>query len=152
VESEVVVPIYGQPKSSALGDVVYTLGDNLKKRILFALFRILNRRIFAFLNVRGKFLVTTVGFLRLGDFYLLLCPGELFYGLGEYVLRAVPGGPHKGCIVSMTNDYASYLYPLAAYYEGGYENEFQLAPRAGSFVAAALRGILAGDRPNREGT
>jgi DNA polymerase III delta prime subunit len=66
----------------------------------------------------GK-VVTEVQAIRLGDLALVSAPGELFAALGVAVEKISPAP--RTIAVGHANDAIGYIYPEAAFAEGGYE-------------------------------
>lgn len=129
-------------------------GPGLKARLRYCLEKLKMRVLLAFLHgvhggdpalthyektPGGWALQTIVHAVALDDVLVLGAPGEIFTGLVEWVFASLPAGvPARTLVVGLTNDYASYLFPRAEYFRGGYETQFQVAPWAGEAVARVM--------------
>jgi hypothetical protein len=79
----------------------------------------------------------------LGELFVILSPGELFFEYGEKLMRFQGEESYaRSMVFAIANDYASYLYPIAEYIKGGYENEFQICPLNGPKVVGKTLKIL----------
>jgi hypothetical protein len=70
-------------------------------------------------------------------------PGELFYTLGEELLKASPCGVYNTLVFQNTHDWVAYLFSLREYMQkGGYEVIPSFSPLSGALVQKEILGLL----------
>jgi hypothetical protein len=143
VMEDVLVPRKSFPTNNTWSEIWRYIRDQFMKSFLFHLFTTLNPKIFAFENLKGKYNHTYAHVLKLGDLFVILSPGELFFEYGEKLMRFRDEKSYPNSMIfAIANDYASYLYPVAEYVKGGYENEFQICPLNGPRIVGRTLRIL----------
>jgi hypothetical protein len=74
---------------------------------------------------------------------IITVPGELFYALGDTLLKASPCGVHNTLIFQNTHDWVAYLFSLREYIQkGGYEVIPSFSPLSGVYVQKEVLGLL----------
>lgn len=74
---------------------------------------------------------------------IITVPGELFYALGDKLLKSSPCGVQNTLVFQNTQDWVAYLFPLKEYMQkGGYEVIPSFSPLSGSFVQEEVLKLL----------
>lgn len=134
-------------RSNSPRDLLRYLGLNLKYNFLKGLLLLSHGSANALASLvkiqgeRGYFLQTWIQVVTLDDFTILCSPGETFTSIRDGIYQKVVDSSQM-MMIGFANDYASYLFPLGVLYEGGYEPQFQFAPRAGDVVKNELLKLL----------
>ena len=140
---KISIPTESIKLSSNFKDIMKYISDQFYKKLLLWLFSFVNSEILGFMNIEDNHHRSYCHVVQLGDLFLVLSPGEMFYEYGQRLMRH-NGGKYYGStlIFGLANDYSSYLYPVQEFAKGGYENVFQLAPKAGPYIVGALLRML----------
>lgn len=76
---------------------------------------------------------------------IITVPGELFFALGEILLRSSPSGYNNTLIFQNTQDWVAYLFSLREYIEeGGYEVTPSFSPVCGHYVHREILRLING--------
>jgi hypothetical protein len=74
---------------------------------------------------------------------ILTVPGELFFALGEKLLKISPSGYNNTLIFQNTQDWVAYLFSLREYIEeGGYEVTPSFSPVCGYYVQKEILRLM----------
>lgn len=94
---------------------------------------------------------TTVQYIKLKSYSeerekelsVITVPGELFFALGENLLKASPSGYDNTLIFQNTQDWIAYLFSLREYMEeGGYEVIPSFSPLCGIYVQQEIMRLM----------
>lgn len=145
-QSRFLIPLFGVPRGNRLKDVLSHLKNSVSKSVLLLLLKLEHSVINPFLNLVRKngneYIQGRISAVKIEELLMITSPGEMFYEIGQDIRQRIAKNSlqreEKILILGLANDYMSYLFPLAAYYKGGYEPVFQFAPRAGILVRREL--------------